>query len=141
MLRAPWQVASLAAALGGLADPRAADGLTHRLVERWPEPPRGTYAELVEELGLVLTVRHRLVPEPPDPTWRWPVQEWNEVHAPAAGLGLREGEPEWFADPGGWLRTAPAGPLHHYRRRWRVSPNGSPRLLESPGPRLARRAR
>ena len=44
----------------------------------------------------------------------------------ATGLDLDVGELAWFADPGGWLRTVPDGPLQHYRRRWITSASGTP---------------
>ncbi|RZT86287.1 RNA-directed DNA polymerase [Pseudonocardia sediminis] len=131
-----WEVAPLAAALADRIGERAA-GAAERLVERWPQAPRGTHADLVEEIAVLLAVRRRLVPAEPQPSWRWGVAEWESVDALSRGLDLRDGETEWFADPGGWLRRAPEGPLHHYRGTWRVSPSGAPRLLETPAPRIA----
>lgn len=131
-----WGHDSLAAALQDRLGDRATR-MAGRLVERWPQAPRGTHAELVDEIDVLLTVRRRLVPSEPEPTWRWGVEQWASVEALATDLDLRGGDAEWFADPGGWLRHAPEGPLHHYRGGWRVGPTGTPRLLETPAPRLA----
>ncbi|GAA1879986.1 hypothetical protein GCM10009836_71690 [Pseudonocardia ailaonensis] len=136
LLTVPWERGRIAHAL---AEPlgRRAEEFATRLVETWPEAPRGTHAGLVAELERMLAVRRRLVTPDPEPQWRWAVARWSTVDQLAAGLDLRPGEAEWFADPGGWLRRAPEGRLHHYRGLWRVSPSGTPRLLESPAPRLA----
>jgi RNA-directed DNA polymerase len=136
LLSVPWERERIARAL---AEPlgRRAEDFAARLVEAWPEAPRGTHAALVAELDRMLAVRRRIRTDDPEPVWRWDVARWSTVDDLAAALGLREGEAEWFADPGGWLRRAPEGRLHHYRGVWRVSPSGSPRLLETPAPRLA----
>ncbi|WP_308252245.1 reverse transcriptase family protein [Pseudonocardia sp. KRD291] len=136
LLGVRWDTGPLTAALADRLGDRAS-GLAERLVERWPKAPRGTHAELLDEIDVLLAVRRRLVPAEPEPSWRWGVEPWPSVEALARHLDLRDGEAEWFADPGGWLRRAPEGPLHHYRGTWRVGPSGAPRLLESPAPRLA----
>lgn len=52
----------------------------------------------------------------------------------ARWLGLETGELEWFADRGGWLRTAPDR-LRHYRVWTRAKRDGV-RVIEAPKPRL-----
>lgn len=136
VLRVRWEPDALAAALQQRLGDRA-QPLAERLVERWPQAPRGTHAELTEAIDTLLPVPHRLTLTEPEPQWRWDVAPWVSIEALSRGLDLRAGEAEWFADPGGWLRHAPEGGLHHYRCTWRVGPGGQPRLLETPGPRLA----
>jgi RNA-directed DNA polymerase len=131
-----WDREALAAALQDRLGDRAAP-LAGRLVERWPHAPRGTHTELAEEIDALLVLRRRIVLSEPDPQWRWGVPPWASIEALSRDLDLRVGEAEWFADPGGWLRRAPEGRLHHYRGTWQVGPSGGPRLLETPAPRLA----
>lgn len=139
-----WRLDALTerlAPLRGWASPEETGDVVALLLGRWRRAPRGSRAGVAAEIGTLLAARpgvrgHRL-DEPTAPQFRWPVPPWADLPALAAGLDLRDGELDWFADVGGWLRRAPAGPLHHYRRRWTTSPSGSPRLLESPGPRLA----
>jgi RNA-directed DNA polymerase len=128
LLGVPWAEAPLARALGEVLEERAGE-VAARLVERWPEAPRAAHADLVD--GIRWALGRRIVVEEPAPRWRWPVAEWATLDELATGLDLREGEPEWFADPGGWLRRAPEGRLHHYRAVWRAD-----RLIETPAPRL-----
>ncbi|WP_308202561.1 reverse transcriptase family protein [Dietzia maris] len=52
----------------------------------------------------------------------------------AQWLDLTIGELEWFADHGGWLRTAPAR-LRHYRV-WTREKRDGVRVIEAPKPRL-----
>lgn len=47
-------------------------------------------------------------------------------------LDVTIGHLDWLADTRLWNRRAPAGPLHHYRYRWRHRPGRTPRLLEAP---------
>jgi hypothetical protein len=129
LLGVAWTANTLSRALAEPLGERSAE-VTERLLERWPEAPRGTHAELLAEIRTVLG-RRRVVEEP-EPQWRWPVARWSTVDELAQGLDLRSGEPEWFADPGGWLRRAPEGWLHHYRAVWRGD-----RLIETPAPRIA----
>lgn len=129
LLGVPWTEPALARALGDALGERAGE-VAERLVEHWPQAPRAAHAVLVAELRTVLA--RRILVEEPEPVWRWPVARWTTVDDMASGLDLRDGETDWFADPGGWLRRAPEGRLHHYRPTWRGD-----RLLEAPAPRLA----
>ncbi|ODU03934.1 MAG: reverse transcriptase [Pseudonocardia sp. SCN 72-86] len=80
--------------------------------------------------GITECLGRRIVLDPlPPPRWRWPVERWEDVDALAAGLDLRDGELDWFADTRGWLNDDARA---HYRRRWHDR-----RLIESPKPRLA----
>ncbi len=142
-LNGPWRLNELTGRLVGCAgwdDPDEIGDTVALLLARWPRAPRGDPRRVAAELGRLLAARPRMRPivlDPPVPVWRWPVEPWADLDTLALGLDLRGGELDWFADPGGWLRRAPDGPLHHYRCRWTASRSGVPRLLETPGPRLA----
>lgn len=142
-LDGPWRLNELTGRLVGCAgwdDPDEIGDTVALLLARWPRTPRGDPRRVATELGRLLAGRPRMRPivlGPPLPVWRWPVEPWTDLDAVALGLDLRGGELDWFADPGGWLRRAPDGSLHHYRCRWTASRSGVPRLLETPGPRLA----
>ncbi|MGI5126516.1 reverse transcriptase family protein [Pseudonocardia sp. CA-107938] len=127
--------------LRGWRSPEEVGDVVALLLGRWRARPRRPAERLVDEVEALLAARPGIRPLRPDEPgpgeFRWPVAPWTGLGHVAAGLDLDVGELEWFADRGGWLRRAPDGPLHHYRRRWTTSPSGSPRLLESPAPRLA----
>ncbi len=141
-LDGPWTLGSLTTRLVERAGWRSTDEIGEvaaLLIQRWNRRPRSSPARFLAEVEAVLAGRpgaHLLLTDPPVPQWRWPVEPWPGLEALAVGLDLRVGELDWFADRGGWLRRAPDGPLHHYRRRWILSRSGSPRLLETPAPRL-----
>ena len=63
--------------------------------------------------------------------WKFDVPRWSRTTGVAEAVGLTPAELDWFADPGGWLRTK-ATPLQHYRYRIR----SDHRLLEAPKERL-----
>jgi len=63
--------------------------------------------------------------------WKFDVPRWSRTAGVAEAVGLTPAELDWFADPGGWLRTK-ATPLQHYRYRIR----SDHRLLEAPKERL-----
>lgn len=50
--------------------------------------------------------------------WKFDVPRWSHTAGVAEAVGLTPAELDWFADPGGWLRTK-ATPLQHYRYRIR----------------------
>ncbi|GAY10509.1 reverse transcriptase family protein [Pseudonocardia sp. N23] len=128
ILRVPWRERAVAAAVREIVGAQRAPELAARLLERWPDAPRVTHAEILA--GITTALGRRIVLDPlPPPRWRWPVQRWEDVDALAAGLDLRDGELDWFADTRGWLAD---GRLGHYRRRWHDR-----RLIEAPKPRLA----
>jgi RNA-directed DNA polymerase len=141
-LDGPWTLDALTTRLAARAGWRDVDEIgevTARLLGRWRRRPRTASARFVAEVAAVLAGRpgaHLILTDPPAPQWRWPVEPWTDLGALATGLDLRAGELDWFADCGGWLHRTPDGPLHHYRRRWIASRSRSPRLLESPAPRL-----
>lgn len=141
-LDGPWSLDALVtrlAARGGWRDAEETGEVAARLISRWKRTPRAAQARFLAEVAAVLAARpgaHLVLTDPPVPQWRWPVEPWADLGALALGLDLRPGELDWFADRGGWLRRTPDGPLHHYRRRWVLSRSGSPRLLETPAPRL-----
>lgn len=137
----PWGTDPLTerlAGLGGWSGPEELAGVVGALVARRRRAPRGSSAGVEAEVAALLAGprRHRRV-EQPDPVWRLPVPRWTDLSALATALHLDVGELVWFADPGGWLRHAPDGPLTHYRRHWTPSRSGTPRLIEAPAPRLA----
>ena len=138
-LDGPWTLDALVtrlAARSGWRDTEEIGDVAARLITRWKRRPRVAPARFLAEVTAVLAARpgaHLLLTDPPIPQWHWPVEPWADLAALATGLDLRDGELDWFADRGGWLRRTPDGPLHHYRRRWVA---GSPRLLETPAPRL-----
>ena len=140
-LAGPWRLDPLVerlAACPGWAGPDEVGIVAGLLLARWRRAPRGR--RVADEVAALLrerTRRRHVVPDrPPSPRWRWPVAPWTGLDDLARGLDLRVGELDWFADAGGWLRRAPDGPLHHYRRRWVPAASGA-RLLETPAPRLA----
>jgi hypothetical protein len=140
-LAGPWDRDRLTERLAecpGWRGPDEIGAVTGALLARWRTKPRATQRFLLTELTALLATRRgrHIVFTPQRPRWRWPVAEWLDQDALAVGLSLRAGELSWFADTGGWLASAPAGPLHHYRRRWVRSRSGVPRLLEAPAPRL-----
>lgn len=138
----PWTLDGLTTRLvsaPGWRDPEEVGAVVAALLGRWRRPPRLVADRFLAEIDALLAARPRRtvrLAEPPHPPWRWPVEPWGDLDELAAGLDLHRGELDWFADPGGWLRRAPQGPLHHYRRRWLTATSGSPRLLETPAPRL-----
>jgi hypothetical protein len=66
----------------------------------------------------------------------WSVAPLDDVAALAALLDEDMERLLWLADPRGYQRRAPEGPLHHYRSTWLPRPGRAPRLLEAPLPRL-----
>lgn len=141
-LAGPWLLDPLTERLTPLRGWRSPDevgDVVAWLLGRWRSKPRAAPARMHAEVVAMLVARPGIrmhLDDRPEPQWRWPVEPWAELAALGTALGLRDGELEWFADSGGWLHRAPQGPLHHYRQRWITSPSGSPRLLETPGPRL-----
>jgi RNA-directed DNA polymerase len=137
----PWTPEALVtrlAPLPGWSGPDDTGRVVALLLQRWSRAPRTPPARFAVVVTALLATRPgaSIRPETPEPAWRWPVEPWADTDALALGLDLRPGELDWFADAGGWLTRAPAGPLQHYRRRWVTSRSGSPRLLETPAPRL-----
>ncbi len=139
-----WELDALVqrlAPLRGWRSPEEVGDVVALLLGRWRRRPRRPADRLVTEIDALLAGRpgvRPLRPEEPGPgEFRWPVAPWTGLTELATGLDLDVGELAWFADPGGWLRTVPDGPLQHYRRRWITSASGTPRLLETPAPRLA----
>ena len=104
-----------------------------RLHDLMPTPPidgADSVFRLLSELPLIERAEP-IVDEVSGNDWRFDVPQWSRTAAVAEAVGLTPAELDWFADPGGWLRTK-APPLQHYRYRIR-SDN---RLLEAPKERL-----
>lgn len=140
----PWELDALVerlTPLRGWRSPEEIGDVVALLLGRWRRRPRRPVDRLLAEIDALLAGRPGVRPlrteEPGPATFRWPVAPWTGLGELAAALDVDLGELAWFADPGGWLRRAPGGPLHHYRRRWIATPSGTPRLLETPAPRLA----
>ncbi len=134
----PWTLDALTERLAecrGWRGPDEIGEVVALLLGRWRRAPRGARDRVVAEVAALLAARPgvHLTLDDPAPRCRWPVEPWTDLDAMAAGLDLRGGELDWFADSGGWLRRAPAGPLHHYRRHWTASRSGVPRLLDGGG--------
>ena len=66
----------------------------------------------------------------------WHLPALDDLHGVAELLRLTGPELAWFSDPRHWARTAPDGPLQHYRTSTRLSPSSAVRVLEAPKPRL-----
>lgn len=149
-LDGPWRLEPLTERLArcpGWSRSAEIGDVVSLLLSRWRTKPRHTshWADAWSDdratrIVALLTARVDNRPitftDPPPPVWRWPVHSWTTVDQLSVGLDLRDGELDWFSDVGGWLRTAPDGPLHHYRHRWTASRSGTPRLLETPAPRI-----
>lgn len=74
---------------------------------------------------------------PPRRCPTFPVAALADATQLAAWLGLDESDARWLADPGGWLRREPLGPLQHYHHRWLRKRSGTGRrLVEAPKARL-----
>ncbi|WP_236581155.1 hypothetical protein [Rhodococcus sp. T7] len=104
-----------------------------RLHDLMPTPPIDgvdSVFRLLSELPLIERAEP-IVDEVSGNGWKFDVPQWSRTAAVAEAVGLTPAELDWFADPGGWLRTKPP-PLQHYRYRIR-SDN---RLLEAPKERL-----
>lgn len=145
LLPGPWTVDALTTRIAGCrgwGGPDEVGDVVAALLARWSRAPTGRPERVGAQVAALLAARSRrrhVVPESPprDVARRWPVEPWTGLDALARGLDLRPGELDWFADRGGWLHRTPDGPLHHYRRRWTTSRSGTPRLLETPAPRLS----
>jgi RNA-directed DNA polymerase len=71
----------------------------------------------------------------------WPVPRLDDVGDLCTLLDTDPAHLAWLADPLHRQRRTAAGPLHHYRYRWRPRPHATPRLVEAPLSRLADRQR
>ncbi|MEQ3553572.1 reverse transcriptase family protein [Pseudonocardia nematodicida] len=134
----PVALAERLAAAPGWSGPDEIGDVAGKLLGRWRSTPRAPADRFEQQVAALpaLPRRHLRDEAPPPARWRWPVEPWTDVPAVARALHLDDGELAWFADPGGWLRHI-SGPLTHYRRRWVPARSGTPRLIESPAPRLA----
>ncbi|NDK91050.1 RNA-directed DNA polymerase [Gordonia desulfuricans] len=111
----------------------------NRLFERTPHEPRHPAAAFVAAL------QPWTLPTPVTRTWDLtePVRadglpaglpDLHDVEQFAYWLDFTVPELEWFADRGGWLRTA-RPPLRHYRI-WRRAKRDGVRVIEAPKPRM-----
>lgn len=102
-------------------EPRHPADALRRVLEQWTRPPAQPRTVTLLEAPARDTIADGL---PPLYSVR-DVAEW---------LDLTIGELEWFADQGGWLRTA-ASRLQHYRV-WTREKRDGVRVIEAPKPRL-----
>ncbi|MEV6558958.1 reverse transcriptase family protein [Nocardia sp. NPDC051756] len=115
--------------------PARAEALTCRVLDLIPLEPidrRATLHALLIELPKLPETPITLIREPAP--LHFGVPELPDLRAVATMLNLTPAELDWFADRGGWLRTA-REPLSHYRYRHLPKSNGT-RLVEAPKPRL-----
>ncbi|TSD95722.1 RNA-directed DNA polymerase [Skermania sp. ID1734] len=130
-----WRHSELAEAFAAIIDPVEAESLALRvvgLIPREPIDPQTTLQAVLADLPeLPETV---VAPEGEPGGLRFGVPEILDCGALATMLNLTTAELEWFADHGGWLRTA-REPLSHYRYR-RLPKSTGVRLVEAPKPRL-----
>lgn len=101
-------------------EPRHPAEALRRAVKKWTQPPAKPTT-----VPISVPPRNTIVDSLP------PLYSVSEV---AQWLDLTVGELEWFADHGGWLRTAPAR-LRHYRV-WTREKRDGVRVIEAPKPRL-----
>ncbi|MCT1434111.1 reverse transcriptase family protein [Dietzia maris] len=101
-------------------EPRHPAEALHRALKKWTRPP----------------AKPTIVPlsVPPRDAIADGLPQLYSVSEVAQWLDLTIGELEWFADHGGWLRTAPAR-LRHYRV-WTREKRDGVRVIEAPKPRL-----
>lgn len=101
-------------------EPRHPVEALRRALKKWTQPP----------------AKPTIVPlsVPPRDTIADGLPQLYSVLEVAQWLDLTIGELEWFADHGGWLRTAPSR-LRHYRV-WTREKRDGVRVIEAPKPRL-----
>lgn len=102
-------------------EPRHPAEALRRALKKWTRPP-------AKPTTVPLSV------PPPRNTIADGLPELYSVLEVAQWLDLTVGELEWFADHGGWLRTAPSR-LRHYRV-WTREKRDGVRVIEAPKPRL-----
>lgn len=102
-------------------EPRYPAEALRRALKKWTRPPAKP------------TIVPLSVPPPRD-TIADGLPQLYSVLEIAQWLDLTTGELEWFADHGGWLRTAPSR-LRHYRV-WTRQKRDGVRVIEAPKPRL-----
>lgn len=90
--------------------------------------------DVIGTAAVIWDARPMMRPIPSAAAWRLPAL--TTPGALADWLGVSAGELEWFADWQGREAKHPPGPLRHYRYRWVARRRGSPRLIETPKPRL-----
>jgi RNA-directed DNA polymerase len=148
--RGEWTAEALAArARGVLAPaPRWLGAVAREVVAAYPRPPSDRPRELTAFVALALGDRRRSIarrpprivrrplPEPAMGRRRWPVPELATPGDLAAWLELDPGRLEWLADVRSLERRVEDERLRHYRYPWHVRPDGRPRVLEAPKPRL-----
>lgn len=103
------------------AEPRHPAEALRRALKKWTQPPAQNPTVPLPE-------------PPPRNTIADGLPQLYSVPEVAQWLDLTTRELEWFADHGGWLRTAPTR-LRHYRVWTREKRDGD-RVIEAPKPRL-----
>ncbi|CAM3967019.1 reverse transcriptase family protein [Smaragdicoccus niigatensis] len=127
-----WRRENLAEVFAGFVEAGLAESLASQVIDNVPLEPIEPYPTLVAQLR---SLRWEIDLNPPlAKPLRFGVPELPDVSALAQFLNLTPSELDWFADCGGWLRTA-SGPLSHYRYRQLPRRSGR-RLVEAPKPRL-----
>lgn len=128
-----WTRVNLAAKFATVVDLSEAERLAEQIIERLPRQPD-------HPMGTLFTTLRRLPysielagPEA-NQAMKFGVPDLPGVADLALLLNVTPEELDWFADRGGWLRTAD-GPLTHYRYRQLPKRSGR-RLVEAPKPRL-----
>lgn len=102
-------------------EPRHPAEVLRRALKKWTQPP-------AKPTTVAMPV------PPPRNTIADGLPQLYSVSEVAQWLDLTIGELEWFADHGGWLRTAPTR-LRHYRV-WTREKRDGVRVIEAPKPRL-----
>jgi RNA-directed DNA polymerase len=154
-----WSAEALVVAarvqLGGF-EPWLSD-LANELLFLFDSAPSGRVTELTDAIAYSAVfqsagerARQRGTPLRVVPVWTpdsvedarrgqgWPLPVLRDAPELASWLELSLGQLLWLADPGGYQRRTPPGPLHPYSYAWIPRAGRPPRLLESPRPILRR---
>lgn len=135
-----WTWPEVLRALRSVLPGSLATDVATRIFDSSPEEPRHPAEVVTDALapwtGLASVAVPAITPQEPTSTNRVPdtLPDIYDLTALARWLDFTLPELEWFADHGGWLRTA-RPTLRHYRV-WRRSKRDGVRIIEAPKPRL-----